>query len=93
MDKVIERQESVSRPDVNGRTLLVGWLLVIAGAIPLSIFCAVLVFAMLTTDFASGANFNLDIFSGLMVLVGTPSLICILIGAGKIRLFQNSKPK
>lgn len=78
-----ERKSSPSR-----RNLVTGWLLVAVGVIPLLVFAWVLIFAMFTSDFASGATFNLDIYSGLIVLIGTPCLIAILVGVGKIRQYR-----
>ena len=86
VEKVIDKQAAHSH--VNSRTLIAGWLLIVGGIIPLLAFTGVLIFAMLTTDFASGATFNLDIFSGLAVLVGTPCLIALLVGVSKIKLYR-----
>ncbi len=91
MEKVIDKP--VAQPHVNNRTLIAGWFLIVAGIIPLLAFTGVLIFAMLTTDFASGATFNLDIFSGLAVLVGTPCLIALLVGVSKIKLYRQYRPK
>jgi hypothetical protein len=88
MQKVITERSSVNRV-VTRRTLVAGWALVVVGVIPLLIFIVVLVAAMLlTTDFADGSTFNLDIYSGLSVLIGTPSLIALLVGVGKIKQYR-----